>query len=193
MNSINNISNVNFKAKRIVSVTRFIDKPMPNFEKIDIYKINENDIPFMKKVVTFLAKRKNKLNDMQKQLYEHFKEILNDKYAFDIFYNNRHSTYLGIKNDSYITGFMKAVKGDGEPNTVKSFYTTKKHGIFKDSFYYAIWKDTKKGKVSGCDKYFGRLKEEQLPNIKKKYSNYNFDTSKPKKEYDLEEVLGLKE
>ena len=124
MNSINNISDVNFKAKRIVSVTRFIDKPMPNFEKIDIYKINENDIPFMKKVVTFLAKRKNKLNDMQKQLYEHFKEILNDKYAFDIFYNNRHSTYLGIKNDSYITGFMKAVKGDGEPNTVKSFYTT---------------------------------------------------------------------
>ena len=193
MDSINNINNMNFKAKRIVSVTRFVDVPHPNFEKIDIYKINENDIPFMKKVVAFLDKRKNKLNDMQKQLYEHFQEILNDKYAFDLFYNNRCSTYIGIRNDNYITGFMNAYKNGREPNTIESFCTTKKNGITKDSFYYAIWKDTKRGMVSGCDEYFGWFKGEQLPNIEKKYSGYNFDTSKPKKEYDLEKILDIKD
>ena len=185
-------TNVNFKAKKFVSVTRYLDTPVQKFEKFEVYKVNENDIPFIKKICTFLDKNKNKLNDMQKQLHEHFKKILNDKYYFVPQSEDR--LYIGIKDDNFITGFLKSKKHYfGGKHEITDLCVSKNSILAEDAFAYAIQKDTPKGRVCGNIKDYAYYKKDILPTIEKAHPEHNFDSSKPKKEYDLEEVLGLNE
>ena len=172
-----------FMSNRIVSITRFICKPLQKFEKFDIYKINENDIPFLQKVFTFLDKRKSNLDGMQEQLHKQCKRLLNDKY----FFNNpcdRENIYLGIRDDNYITGIMTSKRSYGR-HEMTSLFTSREKPIIKDSFIYAIEKDTPKGRAVHMDitgENFGFYKRDQIPGLEQKYPNWNFDTSKPKKE-----------
>ena len=180
-------------SNRIVSITRFINIPLQKFEKFDVYKINENDIPFLQKIFTFLDKRKTNLDGMQEQLHKQCKRLLNDKYFFNN-PSNKESIYLGIRDDNYITGIMTSERNFGCNHKMTGLFTSREKPIIKDSFIYAIEKDTPRGRAAHMDitgENFGFYKRDQIQNLKQKYPDWDFDTSKPKKEYNLEEVLGI--
>ena len=89
---------------------------------------------------------------------------------------------------------MTSEKNFGSNHEMTSLFTSREKPIIKDSFIYAIEKDTPRGRaihVHITGENFGFYKKDIIPSLEQKYSNWNFDTSKPKKEYNLEEVLGL--
>ena len=183
-----NSNNINFKANRVVSITKFVDAAEPKYEKFDIYKMNENDIPFMKKVFVFLEKRKNALDGLQKQLHEQFKKILNDRYYFSA---GKDKIYLGIKDDNYITGFLTMKKPLFGYPEITNLCTSRKNSLRKDAFIYASQKDSPKRRVYCVPKIYKLPQRNLFSNIEKKHSDYHFESQKSETKYNLEEVLGI--
>ena len=120
-----NYNNTSFGANKIATVTRIANE-LPQFEKYDIYRLNEQDVPFAKKLIACMDKYKSRLGEMHEKLCTKLKEFCENPDLFLHGMDNKENIYLGIKNDNYIDGFVSMHTSYGGRQHITNTYSSRK-------------------------------------------------------------------
>ncbi|MBR1460769.1 hypothetical protein IJ596_03965, partial [bacterium] len=75
INNNNYNYNLNFGANKITTVQRIVEGTGA-LEKYDVYRLNQTDAPFVRKIASFMESVQEQLNECQKKILENFKIFL---------------------------------------------------------------------------------------------------------------------
>lgn len=204
-NCYNYNNKVNFGAKRIMSATKDFGDLC---EKFEVYRLDESDIPFAKKLVLYMQKQRSKLDNSQKKLLNQLSEFIkleNRDYFENLGIFSREKfrkLYIGIKNDEQISGFMQTGSCNvfgGKLHKIDDICTNVGDKVAEDTFLYAFFADKQlaNGTFSLFGSNFNAGRAISASNSRKFIAqrNYKYDfTVTPQKEkFNLEEVLGIEE
>lgn len=198
--------NTNFTANKIATVTRIANE-LPQFEKYDIYRLNEQDVPFAKKLIACMDKYKSRLGEMHEKLCTKLKEFCENPDLFLHGMDNKENIYLGIKNDNYIDGFVSIHKSYGGRQRITNAYSSHKDSPLEGGFIIGLMND-KQGygymlngrKIRGWNgwairedsKYGSATKMGKERLVKSLNPNYEFNVNGAQKQnYNLEEILDV--
>ena len=201
-----NYSNPSFGANKIATVTRIANE-LPQFEKYDIYRLNEQDVPFAKKLIACMDKYKSRLGEMHEKLSVKLKEFCENPDLFLHGMDNKEKIYLGIKNDNYIDGFVSMRTSYGGRQYIENAYSSRKDSPLEGGFIIGLMNDKKSygyelggRKVcgwNGCairenSKYWSETKIGKEELVKSLNPDYKIEAvGKQSVNYDLEEILDV--
>ena len=198
---IQNNTNVNFQAKRIMSVDKhFNSNHFPKTEVFDIFKLDKaKDINFVKQCYVMLTTRKTRdLSSVQKNLKVFFESFLKDR-STD--YNDY---FLSIKDGEQLVGGLVSTPFNDTLHILQAFHTLPKDYNL-ETLLYAFLDDSKKDykgykiNTNGWLKDFKSNQEilpEKFAAEKRKISQIHQSTifkTQRDKDVDLEEFLGIKD
>lgn len=198
--------NTSFTANKVATVTR-ITNELPQFEKYEIYRLNEQDVPFAKKLIACMDRYKSRLSEMHKNLYVKLKEFCENPNLFLHGIDDKEKIYLGIKNDNYIDGFVSMRTSYGGRQYIENAYSPHKDSPLEGGFIMGLMNDKKNygsnlygQKVcgwNGCairdnSKYCSETKKGKEELIKSLNPDYKIEAvGKQSINYNLEEILDV--
>lgn len=198
--------NTSFTANKIATVTRIANE-LPQFEKYDIYRLNEQDVPFVKKLIACMDKYKSRLSEMHENLCAKLKEFCQNPNLFLHGIDDKETIYLGIKNDNYIDGFVSMHTSYGGRQHITNTYSSRKDSPLEGGFIIGLMNDKKNygynlygQKVcgwNGCairddSKYCSESKKVKEELVKNLNPDYEFNVNGAQKQnYNLEEILDV--
>ncbi len=198
---IQNNTNVNFQAKRIMTVNKhFSSNNFPKTEVLDIFKLDKvKDWDFARQCYAMLTTRKTRdLNSVQKNLKVFFESFLKDRKTD---YNDY---FLSIQDNERLVGGLVTTPFNNTLHVLQAFHTLPKDYNL-ETILYALFDDSKKNyagykiNTNGLLKDFKANQEilpEKFASEKRKFSHKRpctvFKTQKDNN-VDLEEFLGIKD
>ena len=200
-----NYNNTSFGANKIATVTRIANE-LPQFEKYDIYRLNEQDVPFAKKLIACMDKYKSRLSEMHKNLCAKLKEFCQEPNLFLNGCDDKEKIYLGIKNDNYIDGFISMHTSYSGRQRITNAYIPHKNSPLEGGFIMGLMNDKGYGyelsgrKIRGWNgggikensKYNSSTKKDKAELVKKLNPDYKIEAvGKQSINYNLEEILDV--
>ena len=204
VNNNNYNYNLNFGANKITTVQRIVEGTGA-LEKYDVYRLNQTDVPFVRKIASFMESVQEQLNECQKKILENFKIFLKESSDYDgdsYTYFVPKSMYIGIKNDETITGLMRTeskATREGLFHSVMDLIPNSYDNAAKNSFIYTLLSDKQynRGFMSdaGVGFNFNKYVSRDGAKLRLKHINPDCKFSKVNQNpnYDLEDVFDIKD